>query len=178
MTVQLIMDGLNFGGRKIVFLSSKTIGNERGISCCFRQPFADSHCNQLHGYPLGFRFIFGARELDERNWVIDFGPNGFGKIRKWVETTFDHKLILDYNDPKFDEIFALQNLGVASITVLDGVGCENFAWHTWRMAEDIIDNQTDGRCWVDSVEVFEHAANSGIYVHPLSHKYRELYAST
>ena len=47
--------------------SIKTYGNEVGLSCCFRQWRTDSHCNKLHGYSLGFRFIFEAAKLDEHN---------------------------------------------------------------------------------------------------------------
>ena len=49
------------------YYSTKTYGNERGLSCAFRQWRATSHCNQIHGYSLGFRFIFEADELDDRN---------------------------------------------------------------------------------------------------------------
>ena len=52
---------------------TKTYGNERGLSCAFRQWRADSHCNLIHGYSLGFRFVFEAAQLDDRNWVYDFG---------------------------------------------------------------------------------------------------------
>ena len=32
----------------------KTYGNETGHSCAFRQWRAESHCNLIHGYGLGF----------------------------------------------------------------------------------------------------------------------------
>ena len=52
----------------------------------FRQWRADSHCKFLHGYSFEFEFEFGAHELDERNWVVDFGglkeleSDGSGRI--------------------------------------------------------------------------------------------------
>lgn len=55
------------------FFSIKKYGHERGLSAAFRQWRADSHCKFLHGYSLEFEFEFGAHELDERNWVVDFG---------------------------------------------------------------------------------------------------------
>ncbi len=67
---------------------TKTYGNERGLSCAFRQWRADSHCRLIHGYSLGFRFTFEARKLDERNWVYDFGDMGF--IKDFLEDNFDH----------------------------------------------------------------------------------------
>ena len=66
-----------------MYRSTKTYGNEVGLSCCFRQWRADSHCNKLHGYSLGFRFIFEAVTLDERNWVYDFGDCKW--IKKYLE---------------------------------------------------------------------------------------------
>ena len=50
-----------------------------GYSTAFRQWKADSHCKLIHGYSLGFRFVFEAERLDKRNWVYDFGDLGFIK---------------------------------------------------------------------------------------------------
>jgi 6-pyruvoyltetrahydropterin/6-carboxytetrahydropterin synthase len=38
----------------------KTYGHELGLSACFRQHRAKSHCRFLHGYPLSFTFTFAA----------------------------------------------------------------------------------------------------------------------
>ena len=73
----------------MAYQSTKTYGNDRGFSCAFRQWSADSHCNLIHGYSLGFKFIFEAEELDERNWVYDFGNCKW--IKQWIEDHFDHK---------------------------------------------------------------------------------------
>ena len=71
---------------------TKTYGNERGLSCAFRQWRADSHCNLIHGYSLGFRFVFEAAQLDDRNWVYDFGNLGFVKeflsLTKWFISAY------------------------------------------------------------------------------------------
>ena len=57
-----------------MFFSTKTYGHETGLSCAFRQPNAThSHCSLLHGYALSFKFVFGAQELDNKNWAVDFG---------------------------------------------------------------------------------------------------------
>ena len=66
-----------------MYQSTKTYGNEVGLSCCFRQWRADSHWKLLHGYSLGFRFTFEAAQLDERNWVYDFGDC------KWIKKYLD-----------------------------------------------------------------------------------------
>ena len=55
------------------FKSTKTYKTSKGLSCCFRQFKANSHCQYLHGYSLEISVEFEAKNLDERNWVVDFG---------------------------------------------------------------------------------------------------------
>ena len=128
---------------------------------CFRQPRAHSHCKFLHGYSLAFRFTFVASELDERNWVVDFG--GLKPLKKWLEDNFDHKVVLDIADPHIDTFKMLEDQALADINILDGVGVEKFAEHAYNKAQEIVNEMTDGRCWVESVECMEHGANSAIY---------------
>ena len=143
------------------YFSTKTYGHNIGLSACFRQPNAHSHCKFLHGYSLAFRFTFGCRELDERNWVVDFG--GLKPLKAWLEDTFDHKVVLDKDDPFMDTFKILENAGLAELTIVDGVGVEKFAEHAYNFADDLVNEMTDGRCWVVSVECMEHGANSAIY---------------
>ena len=144
------------------YQSTKTYGHNIGLSACFRQPHANhSHCRFLHGYSLAFRFTFQAAELDDRNWVVDFG--GLKPLKKWLEDTFDHKVVLDENDPMMYHFETLQTVGVAELTVLNGVGVEMFAKHAYNFADKLVREMTDNRCWVVSVECMEHGANSAIY---------------
>ena len=54
-----------------------------GYSTCFRQWKADgTHCKFLHGYAVSFRVWFEG-ELDERNWVWDFG--GMKRAKTQIE---------------------------------------------------------------------------------------------
>ena len=80
-----------------MFSSTKII--ELG-SWAFRQPQATSHCRFVHGYRLIGKFWFGANELDENNWVIDFG--GFKDIKKKLKNTFDHKTVISNDDPELE----------------------------------------------------------------------------
>jgi len=145
----------------VPYFSTKTYGHNIGLSACFRQPNAHSHCKFLHGYSLAFRFTFGCRELDDRNWVVDFG--GLKPLKAWLEDTFDHKVVLDKDDPFMDTFKILENAGLAELTIVDGVGVEKFAEHAYNFADDLVNEMTDGRCWVVSVECMEHGANSAIY---------------
>lgn len=152
-----------------MFYSTKTYGNDRGLSCVFRQWAADTHCHLLHGYSLGFKFIFACEQLDHRNWVVDFGKGGFGEIKKWLEYMFDHTLLVAANDPQRQELENLGKLGLADVRIIEGSGCELTAKMVFEKANEIVQNQTKGRCWVVSVEVCEHGSNSAIYINPDKH---------
>ena len=142
--------------------STKTYGNEVGLSCCFRQWRTDSHCNKLHGYSLGFRFIFEATRLDENNWVYDFG--GCKWIKEYLQDEFDHKLVVAKDDPKLVRILLIKEL--ADINVIDDVGCEKFAEMVFNHVAPKIKERTKGRVSLFSVECFEHGANSASYQNP------------
>lgn len=151
-----------------MFKSTKTYGNDRGLSCCFRQWKADSHCKYLHGYSLGFRFKFEAEELDERNWVYDFGNCKW--IKSFLEESFDHKLLIARDDPHEFVLnpeqgcsFPVLPSGVAQVRVMDGVGCEMFAKYVWDFVGPKVHKETDGRVTLRSVECFEHGSNSAKY---------------
>jgi 6-pyruvoyltetrahydropterin/6-carboxytetrahydropterin synthase len=74
------------------YLSTKTYGNDRGLSCCFRQwRSSHSHCSLLHGYSIGIKLIFESETLDSRNWVMDFG--GLKAFKEWADWQFDHTTV-------------------------------------------------------------------------------------
>ena len=143
------------------YYSTKTYGHNIGLSACFRQPNAHSHCKFLHGYSLQFKFVFSCDSLDERNWVVDFG--GLKPLKAWLENTFDHKVVLDKEDPHMDAFVELQSKGLAELTLLNGVGVEKFAEHAFNFANNLVKEMTDNRCYVVSCECAEHGANSAIY---------------
>ena len=144
-------------------LSTKTYGNDRGLSCTSRQWAADSDCHLLHGYSLGFHFVFAAEQLDKRGWVLDFGRGGFGEIRAWLHDMFDHTLLVAEDDPERDTLVALGERGIARVRVVPGTSCERVAEMAFHKANEILRELTGGRCWVESVECSEHGSNSGIY---------------
>ena len=146
----------------MAYYSTKTYGHNIGLSAVFRQPNAEhSHCHLLHGYSLAFTFTFGCDKLDDKNWAVDFG--GLKPLKQWLEDNFDHKVVLDINDPHLDKFKMLEDEGLAELVLLDGVGAEMFAKHAFDFADRLIKEATGGRCWVDSVECAEHGANSAIY---------------
>ena len=148
-----------------MYRSTKTYGNEVGLSCCFRQWRADSHCNKLHGYSLGFRFTFEAAQLDERNWVYDFGDCNW--IKEYLQRKFDHKLVVARDDPINEDEFLHTTLSnIADIRYMDNVGSEKFAESVFNHVAPKIEKETKGRVSLFSVECFEHGANSAIFQNP------------
>ena len=128
-------------------------------SAAFRQwRSTHSHCQYIHGYNLTADITFEANELDERNWVMDFG--GLKELKHTLEHTFDHKLVVAQDDPKLDLIKQLDEAGIAEVVVLPGgVGCERFAEFVLKTADTFVDESTGGRVRVKSVQINEHGSN-------------------
>ena len=148
------------------FQSTKTYGHDLGLSACFRQHRAvHSHCSLIHGYALSFKFVFECDELDDKNWVQDFG--GLKQLKKGLFDLFDHKLVVAEDDPNKDDLCMLGGLGLAEVVVLPAVGCEMFAKIAFDMADGLIRGyqmSTGQRVRVVSCECAEHGANSAIYI--------------
>ena len=130
-------------------------------SCAFRQPKATSHCRFLHGYQLTAKFWFVANELDENNWVVDFGS--LKELKKLLQQQFDHTTCIARTDPKLDEFKRLEQAGVCDLRVMDGVGIEKFAEWCHGAADNFAGVLTNLRCRCVRVEVFEHENNSAIH---------------
>lgn len=141
------------------FQSTKII--ELG-SCAFRQWRAESHCKYIHGYRLVAKFWFSAKELDHRNWVVDFG--GLKELKKDLEYQFDHTLCIADDDPLLQSFRELHRLGAVDLRIMTGgVGIEKTAEWCFKIADKYIKELTDNRCSVERVEVWEHEKNSAIY---------------
>jgi len=136
----------------------KTYGNETGLSCAFRQWKADSHCQLIHGYSLGFKIIFQAETLDTRNWVIDFGD--LGSLKDFLKDTFDYTTVIAEDDPYLLEFKNLNSLGLINLVTMENTGCEMFAKHVYDFC---VEEYEDERLKIKSVECFEHGANSAVF---------------
>jgi 6-pyruvoyltetrahydropterin/6-carboxytetrahydropterin synthase len=158
------------------YYSTKTYGNEEGLSCCFRQwRSKHSHCSLLHGYSIGVKVVFSCKELDERNWVHDFG--GLKEFKTWLKHMFDHTLLVAEDDPHLEYFKEMANIGtignpmsaLVDLRIVPAVGCERFAQLAYeKMASILVEQHYNGTLLnesveVVSVEVFEHGANSAIY---------------
>lgn len=174
------------------YQSTKTYGTDRGLSTCFRQWKANhSHCSTLHGYSLGFKFVFESETLDEKNWCFDFG--GMKPIKAFLDHMFDHTILVAEDDPALETFkalaaFSLQpelngvapekqvelyNEGrVCNLRIVPGVGCELTAKLVYEKSAQMLEFMKSGELGryavnpdvrLVSVECFEHGANSAIY---------------
>ena len=143
-----------------MYVSTKSYGPEAGYSICYRQHKADSHCRFLHGYALGFDFEFEAEELDVRNWVCDFG--GFSTLKDFLNEHFDHTLLVAQDDPRLEEIKALQIYGLAKVREVEKTGCEGLAsfLYWWIQEVWLPTNGYGDRVHCRKVHVHETPGNS------------------
>ena len=141
-----------------------------GYSCVFRQWKAEgTHCKFLHGYGVSFRVWFEG-DLDERNWVWDFGgmKRAKGTIdgmnpKEWMDYMFDHTTIIAENDPFINAFKQMEVAGVAQIRILPAVGAEQFAKYIFEKLNTFVQEETNNRVKVVRVEFMEHNKNTVIY---------------
>lgn len=141
-----------------------------GYSTVFRQWKAeDTHCSFLHGYGISFKIVFEG-DLDERNWVWDFGGMKRAKNtidgrnpKAWMDYMFDHTYIIAEDDPFLLKAIEMGGIGVAQVRVLPATGAEKFAQYIFEKVSGFIQLETEGRVRVISVEFMEHGKNSAIY---------------
>lgn len=151
------------------YQSIKTYGNDRGLSCTFRQWRAShSHCSTLHGYAIGVEFIFESETLDSRQWCFDFG--GMKPIKAWLDHMFDHTTVIAQDDPALEMFKSLANFStneifdgfepiaadartrqphmegrVIDLRIVPGVGCEMFAKMIFEKTSQLIADMKDGK---------------------------------
>lgn len=146
----------------MAYRSTKTYGHNLGLSCAFRQWRAESHCRLIHGYAMSVRLEFGANQLDQRNWVMDFGA--LKPIKQYLTDTFDHVMLVAQDDPHLDRFVELDKHGLANVQVVENVGCEAFAEMVFHEVDQWLKVTNHApRVFLVSVEVREHGANSAIY---------------
>jgi len=141
-----------------------------GFSTVFRQWKAEgTHCRFLHGYGTSVKMWFEG-ELDERNWVWDFGGMKRAKTKidglspkDWMDYMFDHTIIVAEDDPHLSGFQNMDDTGVAQVRVVPATGAEKFAEFIFNKLNPFVQEETNGRVKVKQVEFREHGKNSAIY---------------
>lgn len=144
------------------YQSTKTYNHEVGLTACFRQWKADSHCRFLHGYALKVKLTFETSELDVRNWAVDFGS--LKSVKGFLEDWFDHKTLVAEDDPEMKIFSELHWRNIIDMRVVPATGCEKFAEFIYEYVDGwLSDAGYAPRCKLVSVEVAEHGGNSALY---------------
>lgn len=152
-----------------------------GYSTVFRQWKATgTHCRFLHGYAVSFRVWFEG-ELDERNWVWDFGGMKRAKTKitgvtdahgfelpdmtpkEYFAWLLDHTTIIAEDDPHLSQFKEMDKAGVIQLRILPATGCERFAEYLYNEINAFLKIETNGRVKATKVEVYEHDRNSASY---------------
>jgi len=149
------------------FQSSKVYD---GYSTVFRQWRAeDTHCRFLHGYGVSFKIYFEG-ELDEKNWVFDFGGLKRAKTlidgkqpKEYFNYMFDHTVIVAEDDPEVEAFKQMGEAGVAQVRVIPATGAEKFAEFIFNKVNPFVLEETDGRVKVTKVKFMEHGKNAATY---------------
>jgi 6-pyruvoyltetrahydropterin/6-carboxytetrahydropterin synthase len=150
------------------FQSSKVFD---GFSTVFRQWRAETtHCRFVHGYGVSFKVYFEG-DLDERNWVWDFGGMKRAKTqidgmspKEWMDYMFDHTLIVAEDDPFKEAFLEMDRAGAAQVRVIPATGAEKFAEFIFNKINEFVQTETEGRVRVTKVKFAEHGKNAAYYV--------------
>ncbi|MDB9847595.1 6-carboxytetrahydropterin synthase [bacterium] len=150
------------------FQSSKVFD---GFSTVFRQWKAETtHCRFVHGYGISFKVYFEG-ELDDRNWVWDFGGMKRAKTlidemqpKAWMDYMFDHTMIIAEDDPAINAFKQMDVAGVAQVRIIPATGAEKFAEYIFNKLNPFVSEETDGRVRVTKVKFMEHGKNAAYYV--------------
>ena len=149
------------------FQSSKVFD---GFSTVFRQWKAETtHCRFVHGYGISFKVYFEG-DLDERNWVWDFGGMKRAKTqidgkspKEWMDYTFDHTMIIAEDDPELKAFQQMDAAGVAQVRVIPATGAEKFAEYIYNKLNEFVKIETQNRVKVTKVKFMEHGKNAAYY---------------
>ena len=150
------------------FQSSKVFD---GFSTVFRQWKATTtHCRFVHGYGISFKVYFEG-ELDERNWVWDFGGMKRAKTlidgkqpKEYFDYMFDHTMIIAEDDPELKAFQQMDAAGVAQVRVIPATGAEKFAEYIFKKVNSFVLEETEGRVRVIKVKFMEHGKNAAYYI--------------
>ena len=149
------------------FQSSKIFD---GFSTVFRQWKASTtHCQFIHGYGISFKVYFEGN-LDERNWVWDFGGMKRAKTlidgkspKAWMDYMFDHTMIIAEDDPELEAFKQMDAAGVAQVRIIEATGAEKFAEYIYNKLNRFVLTETEDRVRVTKVKFMEHGKNAAYY---------------
>ena len=130
------------------------------IPFAHRQHLHDGHCSFIHGHNWSFVLTFSCRETDANGFVVDFGKLKF--LKKWIKDNLDHACVFNRSDPMKKSI--IESCPDAfKVFEVESCGCEGIAQALYPIFNNMVARETDGRVWIQSIEVVEDSKNSAKY---------------
>ena len=118
---------------------------------------------------ISFRVTFEG-DLDERNWVWDFGGMKRAKTlidgmqpKAWMDYMFDHTVIVAKDDPKLSGFQNMEIMDVIQLRTVEATGAEKFAEFIFHKLNRFVLTETQDRVRVAQVEFMEHGKNTAIF---------------
>lgn len=157
-------------GNLKMFMSTKKFGpittTHRNWKAAYNTNRDSVKCSWIHGYSRYVELTF-LGDLDERTWVYDFGD--CKPIKQAIEDTWDHKVLVNSDDPELEFLYEMEKRGLLVLSVMDitkghSAGIEGSAKWVHDIALPIVQEKTQGRVHIAKVQVWEHEFNSAIYV--------------
>src|SRR5690606_37914487 len=125
------------------------------IPFAHRQPLHEGHCSLIHGRNWSFEFEIGLKPghgLDQNGFIVDFGE--LKPVRKFLEDTFDHALVLSFDDPVKGAVQAF-----ARIVELETASAEGIAEYVTAVVVAILGDKHPSARLLRTT-VFEDSRNS------------------
>ena len=123
----------------------------------------------VHGYGITFKITFEG-ELDERNWIWDFGgmKRANGNIdgmnpKAWMDYMFDHTTIVAEDDPQVEFFKVMHSKELIQLRIIPATGAEQFAKYIYDKVNEFVLKETNNRVHVTQVEFKENERNSASY---------------
>ena len=133
------------------------------IPFAHRQHQHDGHCAFIHGHNWSLTLTFGCHKTDENGFVVDFGKLKF--IKHWIEEHLDHACLFSESDSLREKIVA-SCPGAWKVLVVPNCSCEGLVQHLFQVFNTLVQQHTNKRAFLVSVEVVEDSKNSATYVSP------------
>jgi 6-pyruvoyltetrahydropterin/6-carboxytetrahydropterin synthase len=128
------------------------------LPCVHRAWRHEGRCRLLHGYSRSFDVEFTADELDANGFVVDF--SALDDVRELLREQFDHTVLVERDDPLFDEFVRLDEAGAARVRVMDHTGMEGAAMWVLDTVDRHMSERSGGRVRVARVVARENAKNA------------------
>jgi 6-pyruvoyltetrahydropterin/6-carboxytetrahydropterin synthase len=118
----------------------------------------------VHGYSRSFTCWFGAKELNQHGFVVDF--SSLKALRQVLDQQFDHTFLANADDPLLPEWQRLHELGALDLRVMANVGMEGSAHWVWEQTNALLYARDAGRSWCWQVEARENSKNAAYWQLP------------